>query len=266
MYGSYHLLWIAFLITAHNSTASIAGGQELLHTEPQAAISEVTPLALAPHVAPGGEPLPITAPWGYTSNEQAPAGETLVDPPLTERPRRVTRLHCRSHCTCQTDQEKVYADLFDPQGDYRHPNTFRPHGDAVYSAFGAQVANGHAARMILYQYDFTRSKPTLNQRGYLELLEIAQRLPRTPSPLVIQPSGDADLDAARRATVVAHLNELPFPVPEERVVTAIPQVAGLDGIDAVRVHQRLLRLSATGGSATTGGAAPGTPFGVPGTP
>jgi hypothetical protein len=48
------------------------------------------------------------------------------------------------------------------------------------------VANGEAARMVLYRYDFEDGSPMLNARGLDELARIAALLPQNFYPLVVE--------------------------------------------------------------------------------
>lgn len=272
MYGTHHIIRLALLISAPCMTVlcySQEPNSPALPKQPW-----VTPIAPTPLSTIDGMPLPLTAAWGYTPIEEySGVTETLIDlPPAVSNehssapcnnPACMTASSSSQTCPTPATNKKACAKFFDLQKHYRHPSTFRPHGDAVNSTFSIQVQNGQAARTVLYQYDFFRANASLNQRGYLELLEIAERVSQTPYPLVIQMSGDAALDAARRETVIEHLARLPFEIPDERVVIDIPRVAGLDGIDAVLAHEGLLQLSAYGSGGTSGGSSSVAPFALP---
>ncbi len=163
--------------------------------------------------------------------------------PATEPPTEASAWTCPQSCEGTQAKPKHFDNLYRPEGHYRHPNTFRPFGDSVNAAFGTEIANGHAVRMVLYHYDFVDGGTSLSRRGHSELLDITGRLLRTPHPLVIQSTDDPEMDEARRHSVLAALTQLPFPFPGERVVIGRPSVYGLDGIDAIQVHQRLMGLT-----------------------
>ena len=48
------------------------------------------------------------------------------------------------------------------------------------------MANGNAARMVFYHYDFVEGTAQLNVRGRDKLVKVAQLLPATFLPVVIE--------------------------------------------------------------------------------
>lgn len=109
-----------------------------------------------------------------------------------------------------------------------------PLGAAIHEAIDKQRANADAALMVLHHQDFGsgRDQGRLNARGREELKKIAQMLPSTFAPVIVEQSGDAQLDVRRRQTVVAELNNGLFPVPDERVIIAPSVAYGLNGVEA----------------------------------
>jgi hypothetical protein len=146
----------------------------------------------------------------------------------------------------------------------------RPLGEAMYDNMRVQEANGEAARMVLYRYDFVTCGTDLNLRGHDQLVKIAALLSRNSFPLVIErtPENPA-LAEARRLVVLNELAHGPFPVPPERVVIGLPLANGLRGIESVLIYDNLLRQTQTEGTQTgfgggaAGGAGRGTAGGVP---
>jgi hypothetical protein len=153
-----------------------------------------------------------------------------------------------------------------------------PLGHSVYAAYKTQVANGAAARMVLYRYDFVDGCGLLNPRGKERLAEIAALLPHTFFPVVIEGCAPG-LDESRRLAVLEELGRCPFPIPPQRVVVGRPIAVGLSGTEALLVYQNLLfqtrRQGAPGGFGggliggtvgqgfgATGGTATGTGAGV----
>jgi hypothetical protein len=144
------------------------------------------------------------------------------------------------------------------------------------------VANGDAARMVLYHYDFLDGHGGLNPRGKERLAQIARMLPKTFFPVVIEPGCDPGVDQARRLAVLNELGQCPFPIPAERVVVGKPLAYPLSGAEAVFIYQNLLRQTqlqgvvggfgggSIGGTVGQGFSAPGratgAPVGTPGTP
>jgi hypothetical protein len=110
----------------------------------------------------------------------------------------------------------------------------------VYEHYKTHTANGEAARMVLYHYDFVDGGGTLSPRGLERLAEIATLLPRTFFPVVIEPHCDPAVSAERQAGVISHLVRGPFPIPPERVVVGKPPANGLSGQEAALIYQNLL--------------------------
>ncbi len=153
-----------------------------------------------------------------------------------------------------------------------------PLGTFLYAHGRTQVANGEAARMILYEYDFVPGSNRLNPRGQQQLARIAALLPSNFCPVVIERTkAGPEFDEARRQTVLEELMRGPFPVPVERVVIAEPLNAGLRGVEAEVIHLNMLLQtqtrgvlgslgsnisfpsSSTGGGTSGAGGAPPTP-------
>lgn len=133
-----------------------------------------------------------------------------------------------------------------------------PAGTKLYGVLGQQIANGTASRLVLYHYDFLPRDARLNYRGQRQLRKLVRMMARTTSPLIIQPTpGRPELDELRRKLVVAQASTLNMPLPLERVIVAPSPVHGLDGVDAVFNHDRLLQLMQSGGTATGGGGGGG---------
>jgi hypothetical protein len=123
----------------------------------------------------------------------------------------------------------------------------------------AQVANGEAEQMILYHYDFRPGTSRLNAPGLAKLAKINRRLLCNAFPIVLQSTGDPDLDGARRERVLQELAALPVPVPPERVLIGTPSDRGLDGVDAILIERRLQGL--TNGALLGPGVPPAAPLG-----
>jgi hypothetical protein len=132
-----------------------------------------------------------------------------------------------------------------------YPEEFHepPLGAFLYAHGRIQVANGEAARMVLYQYDFEEGTDRLNHRGRQQLAKIAAMMPENFNPLVIEWSPDAPaLDEARRVAVLTELGRGPFPVVPERVVVGPPVAYGLQGVEAELVYQNLLQQTQSRGT------------------
>lgn len=136
-----------------------------------------------------------------------------------------------------------------------YPEEFceKPFGWYVYSAARTQVANGEAARMVLFEYDFVEDSHELNDRGLLQLSRIAYMLPRNFFPVIVEAAPNPDLASRRRDEVVRLLAAGNFPVPPERVVVSRPISAGIAGDQAEIIYGSVLGTVQNGG--VTGDAA-----------
>jgi hypothetical protein len=108
--------------------------------------------------------------------------------------------------------------------------------------------------MVFYHYDFEAGSPQLNLRGRDKLAKMAQILPTSFAPIVVErtPSTPA-LDRQRRAAVLAELGGSRFPVPPERVVIGPPIAHGLTGAEAVLIYNNQLGALQQGSAANVGG-------------
>ena len=71
---------------------------------------------------------------------------------------------------------------------------------SLYANCRAEVANGEAARMTFYRYDFVDGTAKLNLRGADKMQEIRAMLPTTFAPVVVERTPDRPtLAEARRA-------------------------------------------------------------------
>jgi hypothetical protein len=135
-----------------------------------------------------------------------------------------------------------------------------PPGTSLHAIFSTQIANGRAARMMLYRYDFITESDRLSPRGYWQLTKLARQLEYHSFPLLIEPTHSTELDQARRDYILAVLADSAIPVDADRVITARPLTRGLDGVDAMQLYPGLLRLSE--GGSTGGGAGGSTSSGL----
>ena len=116
------------------------------------------------------------------------------------------------------------------------------------------MANGNAARMVFYHYDFVEGTAQLNVRGRDKLVKVAQLLPATFLPVVIERTPSTPgLDERRRAVLLAELSGSRFPSPPERVVIGPPIAAGLTGYEAIFVYGNQLGALQSGGAGSVGG-------------
>ena len=138
-------------------------------------------------------------------------------------------------------------------------------GENLNIFWAIQIANGEAARMVLYHFDFAPGQPELTARGTRQLSKFADMLQQTPHTLILQPSREqTGLDELRRDHVLNALAMMDVHVPAERMIIRIPQTRGLDGIDAEAIQLKQLGLT-SGSAGSQGGQIPQTtPVATPG--
>jgi len=156
------------------------------------------------------------------------------------------------------------------ESHWGYPEQFcvRPFGSYMRAAVVAQVHNGIADQLVLYQSDFVapdgQPGAELNAQGRWRLERIAALIPLTICPLVIESCEPySTLDAARRLHVAAALRQGCGDFPEERIVVGRPRARGLRAQEAVLIQQNVLQQIQGGAGSSFGGAiASGTPAGV----
>lgn len=99
----------------------------------------------------------------------------------------------------------------------------------------------------------------MSARGRRELVKIAGRSERTGLPIVIQRTGDDEADLARRGHVLSEIQALGLGVSEDMVLLDYAK-RGLSGEEAVIMHGRLVRQTASGGGGTGTGNLSGAVF------
>jgi hypothetical protein len=141
-----------------------------------------------------------------------------------------------------------------------YPAEFQPLplGQAMGNSFATQVANGAAALMVLYDYDFVPGTALLNPRGQDRLARIGASLSQNVFPVVVERVCPPALGEARRLSVLQVLAAGPCPVPPERVVVGLSPAYGLSGVEAEIVYSNLLLQTRGRGLGSLGGAGTGT--------
>jgi len=150
----------------------------------------------------------------------------------------------RAHCKQQLQEHFI-----------GYPEEFNewPLGYALYAHAQTQVANGQAARMVFYHYDFVDGTSRLNVRGRDKLARVGTLLPTNFSPIVVErTTKQPGLDESRRAALVNVLAQGSFPVPAQRVVIGPPIADGITGLEAFAIFGNQLSGIASGGSLAGG--------------
>jgi hypothetical protein len=201
------------------------------------------PRTSAPPPRPMTGAAPIAEPAGPVSGHDSPAagGRWFWQ-----------RWRAERHAKCQ-------AHLWGYPEEFEAP----PLGQTIHEHFRTMVANGEAAAMVLYRYDFCDGSDVLNLRGRDQLTKIAAMLQGNGFPIIIERTPEAPaLAEARRAAILNVLAHNAIPIPPERVVIGPPIAHGLSGIEAdalYQYHLNNLRIQATPLPAT--GSITGSGFG-----
>jgi len=229
--------WLLSAGTGFFALAAMAPVQAQMPPQPQPPAIQVTPGV--PPVAP-----PVA---GYQASTPVAAA------PMSPRPAcSCGELHGLSRWWWHKTQCKRQLQ----EWALGYPEEFNewPLGASVYAQGRTQVANGNAARMVFYHYDFVEGTGQLNVRGHDKLIKVAQMLPCTFFPVVIERTPSTPgLDAQRRAGLLAELSGSRFPIPPERVMIGPPVAAGLAGYEAVFVYGNQLGALQSGVAGGVGG-------------
>jgi hypothetical protein len=116
-----------------------------------------------------------------------------------------------------------------------------PLGAMVEQPFREQVANGYAARMTLYDYDFVCGTDRLNQRGKDRVRQMGCWMRQCAYPIVVERTiHQPDLAEARRIAVMNEFAEAAIHLPPERVVVAKPVSIPQNGVEAILIYENFL--------------------------
>jgi len=210
-----------------------------------------TPRAPGMLVTPVSSPAPTRAVSARMDNPPAPiargsAVESLPPPSFTVTTQGTESVpgynNCRECAPCHPR----------PRVGWHCAECRSPFGICVRSTLNAQVLSGLQGQAVLYRYDFydgvpdfngTKNDPAqLNVRGEKQLRKISETWYVLPEPrLVLQPTGNPQLDAARRVYVTQRLSAyLQTAVSPEWVLVEDPDVPGTSGSEAV-IHVENLR-------------------------
>jgi hypothetical protein len=230
--------------------------ESVLRNQATGAASDVSPAAtqspvrLAQSNAPATKTIPISTAPAKAEPIRSMKTAPLMSPPAGELQPPMSCQSCASR--------HQYNGSAGCRGGYMYAAD--PFGFCVSGALNAQVTNGLAAQLVFYRYDFI-STPTqraakpndfanLNPQGRRQLRRVADVMSRMPlPPVVIESSGNSQIDQARRQVVIAGLTEaMGSPVPAEWVIVDEPMAHPLAGEEAAIVHENLLRQTEAGGS------------------
>jgi hypothetical protein len=162
-------------------------------------------------------------------------------------------------CGCVSEHWHAHCKPCLQASHWGYPEYFceRRFGTLNSHVFRAMIVNGMRDQLVLYHYDFgiEADAGRLRPRGVQQLHRMAGRIPMIGSPVVIQASGDPQLDTQRQEHVLAAFAALGMELGPDMVVVDQPPVRGLDGPEAIRTHTNLLeqtRLRGNVGIETSG--------------
>lgn len=132
-----------------------------------------------------------------------------------------------------------------------YPEEFceQPLGVALYGQMDTQIANGAAAKLVLYKFDFVDGSPSLNSKGVERLAKHVEIMIRCPFPLVIEQTPEAPgLAESRSLAVQRSIAQMQAPITPDRVIVGQPIPVGLSGRQAIVLEANLLRDTKAGGT------------------
>ena len=162
-----------------------------------------------------------------------------------------------------------------PEGAGGHACQDIPRG-AIPQPLGTYACQWQTAHMdraeqdkyVIYEYEWQPGSDQPGPFGEQHLERIASTLEGTPFPVILQKTGNANLDASRRQKVVARLLEREIQGADSRVLIATPEAEAMYGISAPGTATGYLRTgggqagAAQGGGNFGGGGLGGGGFGA----
>lgn len=197
-----------------------------------------------------------------TSTAQEPPSPSYGFSPVPAATVPLATAHTQCNGSCQTTsngggsiweryQQRKWEKKRRKQDAYLgYPEEFceQPLGMALYGHLNTQIANGVAAKLALYEFDFVEGGSQLNWKGRQQLAKHAAAMNGNMYHLVIeQTPGQPELDEARRVAVQQTLAQSQYPISFDRVVVGIPTAVALPGQQATGLNANLLRDTQAGG-------------------
>lgn len=195
-------------------------------------------LLAAPAAAQTGAPLPRGNGVTTLPSTSTPQGNlVMVEESSPVAPCAPSTSSCHAPRGKGTCKNCLLDRFFGYPGEFEAP----PLGHWLNLHMNTQIANGIAARMMLYNYDFVCGKDMLNLRGTDRLLQLGEWLNTQPYPLVIErtPHRPA-LAESRRLTVLNQLAATGFKIAPNRVVIGPGAFGQLSGVEAELLYLNLL--------------------------
>jgi len=128
----------------------------------------------------------------------------------------------------------------------------------------AQVANASIDRGMFYQSDFVNTSDQLGPAAVRRIDTLVQQGEIGGLTLYVEPSGDAQRDAARVVAIASAVSDAGIPTMPEQIQVAYPPAIGLDGFRAQQVARTANRSGGQGGGRGGGGGFGGRSGGMSG--
>jgi hypothetical protein len=104
----------------------------------------------------------------------------------------------------------------------------------------AEMARAGRDQFVIYQYEWQRGKPVLNDFGQRHLARIAEQFACAPYPVAVEPSADNRLDETRREAILKGIALHGVEATSDRVVLGHSEAEGLYGLEAQGVAQGMI--------------------------
>lgn len=131
----------------------------------------------------------------------------------------------------------------------------RPAGTYACQWVHAEMARADLDNFVIYQYEWAADGTGLTPFGQEHLAALAPRLCESPYPVVIEPSADDRVNAARKLAVLSALANCHVEVSSDRVILGGSEAEGLYGEEAPGIAATML-------ASRRGGQAVGAGFGA----
>jgi hypothetical protein len=183
----------------------------------------------------------------------APASEPTSAPVESSQPSHLVQPYCPQTPACglfARFKQRCQAKYWGYPEEFCEPAL----GSMVMNYHITQIANGQAARMGLYQYDFLPGSSELNVRGKFELAKISMQVQTNTFPMFIEPTpASPELDELRRQSVWRELSTNKCPMPLERIIIGSPNIRGVGSGDSLVIDRNRLGLTSSRGISAGGG-------------
>lgn len=125
----------------------------------------------------------------------------------------------------------------------------------------AQAQRAEEDDFVFYQSEWSGPTAILGPAGQRHLERILPRLAVQPAAVIVEPSGDAELDTLRQKTLLEQAAAIGLALPPHCVIVALPSAEGLLGLEAPRLARGYLQTGLPGGGGMPGGLTGSGPSG-----